>query len=197
MTAAGLVLAAGEGRRLGRPKALVALAGELLVDRAVRLLREAGCDPVVVVLGAAAEEVRAQASTLDGCVVVENPDWPAGMGSSLRRGLEAVVATGASRAAVTVVDLPTLTAAVLRRLLAADSARPAVVASYAGQRRNPAVLDASIWAEVAAAATGDTGARAWMQAHPDQVHAVACDDLASDVDIDTPEDLRRLAEETT
>src|SRR5918999_150312 len=51
---AGLLLAAGEGRRFGRPKALVEFAGERLVDRGVRTLREAGCGPVVVVMGAAA-----------------------------------------------------------------------------------------------------------------------------------------------
>jgi choline kinase len=65
---AGLLLAAGEGRRLGRPKALVEVDGVRLVDRAVRMLRDAGCTPIVVVSGAAPVEVA-------GAVVVHNTDW--------------------------------------------------------------------------------------------------------------------------
>ena len=79
---AGLLLAAGEGRRLGRPKATLELDGERLVDRGVRTLRDGGCSPVLVVAGAAQIEVI-------GAVVVPNPDWRDGMGSSLRAGLAA------------------------------------------------------------------------------------------------------------
>ncbi|MEU9002895.1 NTP transferase domain-containing protein, partial [Streptomyces sp. NPDC048551] len=75
---AGLLLAAGGGRRLGgRPKALLAYRGRPLVENAVRVLREAGCEPVHVVLGASAAEVRERAD-LTGCVVVDNPDWAEG-----------------------------------------------------------------------------------------------------------------------
>src|SRR5262249_17823635 len=79
---AGLVLAAGEGRRCGGPKAPVAVDGTRLVDRAVDLLRTAGCDPVVVILGAWVGDV-------PGATVVVNESWPEGMGSSLRTGLAA------------------------------------------------------------------------------------------------------------
>jgi CTP:molybdopterin cytidylyltransferase MocA len=80
-TTAGLVLAAGEGRRFGGPKAPYVLDGERLVDRAVRVLREASCDPVVVVLGAWVGDV-------PDADVVLNDQWRSGMGSSLCRGLE-------------------------------------------------------------------------------------------------------------
>ena len=83
MGVAGLVLAAGEGRRFGGPKAPVVIDGERLVDRAVRVLREGGCEPVYVVLGAWVGEV-------PGAIVVVNPDWAEGMGSSLRAGLGAM-----------------------------------------------------------------------------------------------------------
>ncbi|MEU9097709.1 NTP transferase domain-containing protein, partial [Streptomyces sp. NPDC048361] len=85
-----VLLAAGGGRRLGgRPKALLAHRGRPLVENAVRVLREGGCRTVYVVLGAAADEVRARAD-LAGCVLVDNPDWGEGMGSSLRTGLDAL-----------------------------------------------------------------------------------------------------------
>jgi CTP:molybdopterin cytidylyltransferase MocA len=193
VTAAGLVLAAGAGRRLGRPKALVEIDGELLIDRAVRVLVEAGCDPVVVVLGAQAPDVAA-AAALEHAVVVVNDDWTDGMGSSLRCGLAAVADLGATDVAVLLVDQPYVGAEHLRRLLDRRGERPAVVASYGGQARNPAVLAASIWPEVCELAVGEAGARAWMRAHPEQVLAVACDDLGGDIDIDTVEDLAAVEE---
>jgi len=188
---AGLVLAAGAGRRLGRPKALVEIGGEVLVDRAARVLAEAGCDPVVVVLGAQAGDVVAAAS-LEHAVVVVNDGWSEGMGSSLRCGLAVVADTGATDVVVQLVDQPHVGAAHVRRLLARRGQRPAVVASYGGEPRNPALLDASIWPDVCESAVGDVGARAWMRAHPDRVLAVACDDLGGDVDIDTAADLEGL-----
>jgi CTP:molybdopterin cytidylyltransferase MocA len=191
VTTAGLVLAAGEGRRLGRPKALVDVDGELLVDRAARVLAAAGCEPVVVVLGAQAADVVAAAG-LDGAVVLVNDGWRDGMGSSLRCGLAAVTDIGASDVVVLLVDQPYVGADHVRRLLDRRGERPAVVASYGGEPRNPALLAASTWPDVCERAVGDVGARAWMRAHPEQVLMVACDDLGGDIDIDTADDLRRV-----
>ena len=113
MHVAGLLLAAGTGRRFGSPKALVPLGGKLFVESAAELLTAAGCDPVVVVLGAQADVVRAKAS-LDGVTVVDNPDWDTGMGSSLRTGLHAI---GIADAVVVLpVDTPGVTVAALHRL---------------------------------------------------------------------------------
>jgi CTP:molybdopterin cytidylyltransferase MocA len=184
------VLAAGEGSRFGTPKALVEVGGELLVDRSVRVAREAGCDPVAVVVGAQAHDV-VRTATLDGVVVLVNDDWADGMGSSLRVGLRALAELGATAAVVLLVDQPRITAGVVRRVVSAPPA-PALAASYAGRPGNPVRLDASIWPDVCALAIGDVGARAWMRAHPEAVQVVACDDLGSDDDIDTPEDLGRV-----
>ncbi|HEX5200767.1 MAG TPA: NTP transferase domain-containing protein, partial [Actinoplanes sp.] len=81
---AGLVLAAGGGRRYGMPKALVAYEGKLLVERAAETLRDAGVALSVVVLGAEAPRVLAAATDLPATVI--NPEWPSGLGSSLRVG---------------------------------------------------------------------------------------------------------------
>ncbi|MBA3742761.1 nucleotidyltransferase family protein [Sporichthya sp.] len=185
MTVAGLVLAAGSGSRLGQPKALVEIAGVRLVDRAVRVLRDGGCDPVVVVSGAAPFDVA-------GASVVANPAWATGMGSSLRVGL-AVLAGGTARAAViSLVDQPGIPAAVVSRLLAAHADGAIVAtATYGGKRRNPVLLDRATWAEVSRLAEGDQGARPYLAAHPDQITGVECDDLGDAADIDTPEDLAR------
>jgi CTP:molybdopterin cytidylyltransferase MocA len=189
---AAVILAAGEGKRFGGPKALVRLDRDLLVDRAVRVARESGCAPVVVVLGASAGEV-VRTAALDQAVVVVNDAWATGMGSSLSCGLSAVSDHQAPAAVVLLVDQPSVGVATIRRLVQAwhDGAR-AAVASYNGQPRNPVVLDASTFAEVSTSAEGDVGARNWLRTHPEDVRAIACDDLGSDIDIDTPADLDRL-----
>lgn len=179
---AGLVLAAGEGRRFGRPKALVEVDGERLVDRAVRLLRDSGCDPVVVVSGAVPLEV-------DGARVVDNPNWRSGMGSSLHRGL-AALPESAEAVVIALVDQPWLGPQAVRYLRTAHASGAVVaVATYAGQRGNPVLLDRSVWAEAARLAQGDVGARALMAAHPELVFEVSCDGTGSPADIDTPTDL--------
>lgn len=176
---AGLVLAAGEGRRFGGPKAPFVLDGERLVDRAVRVLREAGCDPVVVVLGAWVGDVP------DADIVV-NDDWPSGMGSSLRRGLEHL-GPDVDRALVTLVDLPGLTAEAVRRLVAEEPADPReslASATYDEVRGHPVLLGRAHWAGVAATATGDRGARAYLADH--EVTLVEVGDVATGDDLDEP-----------
>jgi CTP:molybdopterin cytidylyltransferase MocA len=192
MSLAGVVLAAGGGSRFGGPKALVRLGGELLVERACRMLAGGGCGPVVVVLGAAAAEIRA-AADLAGVSTVDNPDWPTGMASSLRAGL-AAVPPGAGAAVVALVDQPLVTAAAVERLAAAWRAGAvAAVAAYGGAPRNPVLLDRAVFAEVAAAATGDAGARAWLRANPGRVTVVPCDGAGDPYDIDTPADLEAVS----
>lgn len=186
MRAAGLLLAAGAGRRMGGPKALLILDGERLVERGIRLLREGGCDPVLVVLGAQADVVWPWCA---GAETVEATGWHEGMGASLRAGLAALEGRTDS-CVVALVDQPLVRAEAVRRLLAADG--PAAVATYDGRARNPVRLDARLWAEVAATAVGDAGARTWLRANPEQVTEVDCTDVGAPDDLDVPADLERL-----
>ncbi|MGQ0838569.1 nucleotidyltransferase family protein [Actinokineospora sp.] len=181
---AGLLLAAGGGRRFGMPKALVPYRGGLLVEHALATLAAGGCDPLVVVLGAGADEVRARVA-LPG-LVVENPDWASGMGSSLRVGLAAL--DPADAVVVLTVDTPGVTAAAIRRL--AERTAPDVLAraTYDGVPGHPVLIGRAHWAGVAELADGDTGARPYLARHP--VAAVPCEDVADGADADRPEDLR-------
>ncbi|HEY8474442.1 MAG TPA: NTP transferase domain-containing protein [Natronosporangium sp.] len=185
---AGLLLAAGAGRRYGRPKALVEYAGTRLVDRAVSTLRAGGTEPIVVVLGAAASEVRAVAGQLSGTTVVENPDWPTGMGSSLRVGLAALAGSDAVAALVLLVDLPGVTAAAVRRVAALAAPDALAMAGYGDRRGHPVLLGRDHWPGVVELAVGDTGARPYLRAHAGRVQVVRCDDVADDRDLDTPAD---------
>ncbi|MFF6877434.1 NTP transferase domain-containing protein [Streptomyces sp. NPDC012474] len=190
---AGLLLAAGGGRRLGgRPKALLPHRGRPLVEHAVRVLREGGCATVHVVLGAQADEVRARAS-LPGCVLVDNPDWEQGMGTSLRAGLGSLAGTGASAALVSLVDQPGVGPEAVTRVLAAHTGAESLVsASYDGVRGHPVLFGAAHWAGIAATAQGDRGARAYLKEHRPEVALVECGDVARPFDIDTEADLAHL-----
>jgi len=186
---AGIVLAAGAGRRFNGPKAIASLDGVMFIDRAVQLLMTNGCDPVFAVLGAGVEEVQARSALARVCVVVA-ADWQDGMSASLRAGLRAATATEAGSVVIALVDQPWIGGGAITRLRQAwESGALAAVATYNGQPRNPVLLDRSVWPAVIATAVGDSGARGWLRAHPDQVVAVDCDGTGDPSDVDTTEDL--------
>ncbi|MFE7224206.1 NTP transferase domain-containing protein [Nocardioides sp. NPDC057577] len=175
---AGLLLAAGAGRRMGMPKALV---DDWLV-RSVEVLREGGCDEVLVVLGAAAEEARARLPEGQRVVVAE--DWDEGMGASLQVGL-AALGPDAEAAMVHLVDLPDVGADVVARVVSAGSASSAgglARAAYAGVPGHPVLIGRDHWAGVIEAAVGDQGARSYLKTH--DVRLVECGDLAGGDDVD-------------
>ena len=136
MTVAGLLLAAGAGRRMGGPKALVRLVagGPTLVESAVERLLAAGCDRAVVVVGAGADEAAAAVAGT-GAEVVTAADWSSGMGASLDAGLAHLEAGPDDLALVTLVDLPDVTADVMARVLTAAVGRRAGGPRAGGLRR--------------------------------------------------------------
>jgi CTP:molybdopterin cytidylyltransferase MocA len=191
----GLLLAAGGGRRLGgRAKALLPHRGRPLVEHSAEALRAAGCDPVHVVLGAAAAEVRERAAaSLAGCVVVDNPRWASGMASSLRAGISSLTGTGTAAVLVALVDQPRVGAAAMARVRGAyASPRTLASATYGGRRGHPVLLGAAHLDAVARQASGDLGAREYLRAHEAELVLVECGDVADPADIDAPGDLPLL-----
>ena len=194
---AGVLLAAGQGSRFGRPKALVELDGQTLAERGVGLLQAGGADPVLIVTGAA----RVELGPASQVRTVHNGEWRSGMGSSLRAALRALadkadkeVGPEVGAAVVALADQPLVGATAVRRLIAAYQAGATVaVAAYDGKPRNPVLLAREHWPEVIAMATGDQGARAFLRARPDLVTLVECGDTGRPDDIDTPADLERIA----
>lgn len=181
---AGLVLAAGAGRRFGGPKAVLQIDGERLVDRAVRTLAAGGCAPVLVVSGAVDLDV-------EGAQVVANPLWDTGMGSSLTAGLRWLAerpGLDSDAVVVLLVDTPWVSADAVRRVREAGP-DAAAVATYDGRRGHPVLLPARVWDDVAALALGDTAAKGWLATHPDQVTEVDCTGLGDPRDVDRPDDL--------
>lgn len=200
MSVTGLLLAAGAGRRMGTPKALLRDPdGTAWVARAARVLGEGGCSRVVVVVGAAGDRVAALVPM--EAEVVHAAAWAEGMGASLRAGLAAVAGASpwddvdaADAVLVMLVDTPGVTPAVVARLVA--RAGPAVLAraSYRGRPGHPVLLGREHWTGVAAGAAGDAGARLYLSAR--RVAAVECGDVGDGRDLDRPEDVEAAARHT-
>jgi CTP:molybdopterin cytidylyltransferase MocA len=133
--------------------------------------------------------VRAAAPGLD---FTDNPDWASGMASSLRAGLAALRDSPAEAAVVLLVDMPGVTPAAVRRIAAHASPAALAMGGYGERRGHPVLLGRDHWPGVAAAATGDRGARDYLRAHDEQVRVVPVDDVADDFDLDTPEQAAQM-----
>jgi CTP:molybdopterin cytidylyltransferase MocA len=194
MSVAAVILAAGPSSRLGQPKQLIGFAGESLLERALRLAREAGASPVLVVLGANFAPICATIP-FNEAIPVFNEKWQQGMSTSIHAGLSEadVRAPGATGALVMTCDQPRFSASHLHSLLLAFSAaqtEPTIVASnYAGIYGIPAVFPRSVYPKLYAL-HGDKGARALLTKPPCRIVAVACS--GCEIDIDLPEDLAHL-----
>ncbi len=184
---AGLVLAAGAGRRMGGPKALLRTpGGRAWATVAADLLAESGCRPVLVVVGAAADAVRA--TLPPHAEPVSADDWAEGMGASLRAGLQAATGRpGVTAVLIVPVDVPSLDGRVLDRILAHSDPGALVRATYRGSPGHPVLIGREHWPEVTGRAVGDEGARAYLRDHP--ALEIECADLADGGDVDSPETL--------
>lgn len=190
---AAVILAAGASRRLGQPKQLIQLGGESLLRRTSRLAVEAGCTPVFIVLGFAAERMLPE---LEGPQVqlLTNPQWQEGMGSSLRCGVAAAQASGAQGVLLLVCDQPRLSVEHLRTLLVRHGKGTTLITAseYAGRIGVPAVFSAELFPELLEI-QGDQGARQVIERHADAVQVIDWPEGA--LDIDSPEQLRTLTTE--
>jgi CTP:molybdopterin cytidylyltransferase MocA len=173
----GVLLAAGAGRRYGKPKVLV----DGWLDIAVGALRDGGCADIVLVLGAA--EVPAP----PGVSAVIARDWRRGLSASVRAGLAEAGRMQAEFAVLHVIDTPDVGAAVVARVLdRALTSRAGLARAFFGDRPgHPVVLPRRHWPGVLAVLSRDTGAGAYLSGRAD-VENVDCSDLASGCDVDEP-----------
>lgn len=186
---AGLVLAAGAGRRFGGPKQLAELGGRPLLEHALALVAAAPVAHRFVVLGSQAREIRERVD-LHGATPVICEDWESGQARSLAAGIAA--AGGASAALVLLGDQPLIAETAVARVIAArEPGKIAVRATYDGRPGHPVLLERELFSP-ALDLHGDAGARALFAGREDAVREVPCGDLGSDLDVDTEEALREL-----
>lgn len=172
-----VLLAAGDSTRFGQPKQLVRVGTENLLERSVRVAVEAGCSPIIVVLGASADLIRKKCA-LKGVKVVFNHGWQEGMASSIRIGVESL--RDVDGVVVMVCDMPAVTSCHVRAL--ADSGE-ITGSSYAGRCGVPAYLPRSTFSALVRL-QGDAGARDLLQSAP------SIELPGGEFDIDTEEDLK-------
>lgn len=188
-----IILAAGASRRLGTPKQLVSYRGEALLTHTLRAVREAGGDPILVVLGANSGLI---SSTLDLSDVqtVLNPLWQQGIATSIRAGMKALLREEPLARAVMllVCDQPSVSATHLKLLIdthTASASELIVASQYAGVAGIPAIFPASQFSRLQSL-TGDTGARQILRAPNGPMLTIALE--GGEMDIDEPEDLKSL-----
>lgn len=186
------MLAGGTSARLGQPKQLLPYNGRSLLQHSVQEALQSGAGPVVLVTGAYAQQVRSQVQQ-QGVHIVWNEHWQQGIASSIKCGLQSLVALapGVQRATFMVCDQPFVTASLLKQLLQTSIAtgKPIVASAYGGTVGIPAVF-ASSYFNLLLQLTGDEGAKKLMRQHPGQLVTVPFNQ--GEIDIDTQADYDAL-----
>jgi molybdenum cofactor cytidylyltransferase len=189
---AAIVLAAGQGTRMGGAKMTAPYAGKALVAHAHEAVAGSAASPVLTVIGHDADKVRAALGAID-TTLVENPDYAGGMSTSLKAGI-AALPDEIGGALVLLGDMPLVTPSILDRLIAAfrnNPAAKAVVPTVAGRRGNPILIGRALFPDVMTL-VGDVGARHLLAAAGSDIIEIAVDDGAVLTAIDTPEALAAL-----
>lgn len=196
----GIVLAAGRSSRMGQAKSLLptGISGETFISRIVRALGAGGVQDVLIVV---AEEESDMVAALAGAGVstrtVVNPTPELGQISSLRAGLRAIDRPGVAGVLVTLVDVPLITAGLVRLLLDVHSRTraPVVRPIRHGRHGHPVIFDRAVFEELHSASL-DNGAKAVVQAHTAEVENVSIEDEGPFLDIDTPTEYKRIFNRT-
>jgi len=198
---AGIVLAAGESTRFGEPKQLLDWRGQPFVRAVAKNALDAGLSPVVAVTGANAEQVVAAIQGLD-VKVVRNDEWKSGQGSSIKAGILSLIqppsssAEGVGGAIFLLADQPQVTASVVRALVEkhAEELYPIVAPMVTDRRANPVLFDRATFSDLLTL-EGDVGGRAIFHKH--RVEYLPWHDDRLFLDVDTPEQYRRLISDDT
>jgi molybdenum cofactor cytidylyltransferase len=187
-----IILAAGGATRFGGAKQLMKFQGETLVRRALRAAAEGGCAPVAVVVGDFGALITDEVAETPGCVV-ENPEWPRGIGTSIRCGLRFLLGSKPRLNAVIVLacDQPFVEGKTVAALIAQhqESGKAIVASHYANTFGVPALFDRSCFGALLAL-PDDSGAKALIESRPGEVASIEFEKGA--IDIDTPADFDRL-----
>lgn len=194
MSIGAIILAAGGSSRFGQPKQLLKFRGETLVRRAGAAALGAGCAKIVVVAGESDDAIRDELRGTPAAVV-RNSEWQHGLGTSIRCGLEFLMASNRELEAIVLLacDQPFVEADLVADLIAEAkrSGKPIVASSYANTLGVPAFFAGSCFSALLDL-PDDSGAKSVIQSRIDKVASVPFEDGA--IDIDTPEDFQRLSE---
>jgi molybdenum cofactor cytidylyltransferase len=182
MSVAAVVLAAGTSRRLGRPKQNVILAGETLLERTVRVSREAGLSPIIVVARQGAKYPKIKAS--HNAIIVINREADEGIASSIRCGVSEAARHTVAGAVILTCDQPALQPGHLSNLI--EDQHRVTASTYDGSLGVPSYFPAAIFPSLLQL-RGDTGARGLLKT----AYAIRADELKLDIDTEHDLDIAR------
>lgn len=190
-TIAAIILCAGESRRMGRPKALLACQGTTFLGHLLRVTAHPAIGIRRVVLGAAAEEIQRAAALAPEAVVI-NQDWQRGQLSSLQAGMRSLPKEGTDGILVCPVDHPLISPQLVDKLIKAFRAqgKPIVMPTWQGHRGHPVIFGAKLYQELLSAPAA-VGARAVVWAHQADVYELPTTEEGVIQNLDDPETLRR------
>ncbi len=188
---AAAILAAGESRRMGRPKALVPFGGRTFVEHLLGATNHPRVGILRVVLGANAETIQSELK-LNPETVVVNHDWEQGQLSSIQCAIRCLPAEETSGLLVCPVDHPLITLRLVSRLIAEfDTDRKLIVLpTHQGRRGHPVIFHASLYSELLAASP-EVGARQVVWAHPDAIAEIETDEAGVILNLNDPETMRK------
>jgi molybdenum cofactor cytidylyltransferase len=188
---AAAILAAGESKRMGQPKALVPFQGSTFVEHLIAATRHPRVGITRVVLGAGAEGIRANLK-IDPSSIVVNADWPTGQLSSLHAAIRSLPAGGTQGILVCPVDHPLLSTHLVAALIAAfdSGGKLIVLPKYRGRRGHPVLFAAELYEELLAA-PADVGARQVVWNHARDVLEVDTEEEGVILNLDDPETVRK------
>ncbi len=185
------ILAAGESRRMGTPKALLPYRGKTFVEHLLEVTRHPRVGVARVVLGAGADELREQLRLAPETIVV-NPDWPKGQLSSIQAAIRSFSEGGTEGLILCPVDHPLVSAALVGQLIEAfdASGKLIVLPTYRGRRGHPVIFRAALYAELLAAAP-EVGARQVVWAHAADIAEIPTEEEGVVLNLNDPETLKR------
>ena len=188
---AAAILAAGESRRMGQPKALVPFQGSTFVEHLIAVTRHTRLGITRVVLGAGAEGIRVQLK-IDPAWIVVNANWPKGQLSSIHAAIRSLPAGATEGILVCPVDHPLVSADLVGRLIAAfdRGGKLIVLPRYNGRRGHPVIFRAELYQELLAAAA-EVGARQVVWNHAGDVMEVETEEEGVILNLNDAESLRK------
>ncbi len=188
---AAVILAAGESRRMGHPKALLPYRGRAFLEHLLEVARHPRIGLTRVVLGASAEEVREKLQ-LDPASVVVNPEWQKGQLSSIQAAVRSLPAGLTEGVVLFLVDHPLISAKLVDTLIERfiSSGKAIVLPTFDGRRGHPAIFRSSLYGELLAAPI-EVGARSVVWAHASDVLEVPTDEEGVVLNLNDPDTMKR------
>ena len=191
MSTAAILLAAGRSSRMGQGqhKLLLPLGDRPVLAHVVDTVLASQARPLVVVLGHQVEQVRAilkPYTSQSDMTVIENPDYQQGMSTSLRKGIETLMAFPVDGALIILGDQPLMTSHILNKMIETKqtTGKRIITARYNGKRGNPTLFDVSLFPELIEM-TGDEGGRKVLERYRQEIATLEMEDTTSNYDVDT------------